>query len=277
MFAKEAVGRGCRPVTNTVTSNFCLAVVWGSVGAVRGEFLPPAAWPAAAGIASLFVIGQLCTYLAFHYGDVSLATPVFGVKIILVAAISSALADTPIGAPIWMAAFLAAAGVGIIQAGGGPASETVSRKRAVAAIGLALVAAAALSLFDIALQVYGRRLGAGPFLSTMFVWMGLLSCGLLPWADRPSRLRELNAMGPLVVASLLMAGQAVSISFALGRFGDATRVNIVYALRGLWSVLLAWWLGRLARSPEGRHSARTLAFRLTGAVLLMIAVLVALG
>jgi hypothetical protein len=134
-----------------------------------------------------------------------------------------------------------------------------------------------LSLFDIGLQVYGRRHGAVPFLATMFVCMGLISCGLLPWADRPSRVREMRAAWPLAVTSLLMATQAVSMSYSLGRFGDATRVNIVYALRGLWSVLLAWWLGRLARSPEGRHSTRTLAFRLTGAVLLMIAVLVALA
>jgi hypothetical protein len=34
------------------------------------------------------------------------------------------------------------------------------------------------------------------------------------------------------------------MSYSLGRFGNAIRVNIANTLRGLWSVLLAWWPGR---------------------------------
>ncbi len=277
MTSKAAGVRGVSPFSNAAYSNICLAAMWGSIGAARGEFLPTAEWGLAAAVGSLFVIGQLCTFLAFQYGDVSLATPVLGVKIIMVAALGAWLTDTPIGVPVWIASVLAAMGVGVIQVGAAPAGHKVSPRRVAVSIGLAIIAAAALSLFDIALQIYGRRHGAAPFLATMFVCMGLISCGLLPWSDRPSRVREMEAAWPLAVTSLLMATQAVSMSYSLGRFGDATRVNIVYALRGLWSVLLAWWLGRLARSPEGRHSTRTLAFRLTGAVLLLIAVLVALA
>jgi len=277
LFAKQAAVRGASPYTSTVLSNLCLALFWGIFGLVRAGGLPPAAWGAAVAIALAFVVGQLCTYLAFQYGDVSLATPIFGVKIVIVAVISSLLAEKAIEPRIWIASVLAAVGVGVVQASGKVAAHNrTSAGRVAATIALALLAATSLSLFDVGLQICGRRYGAEPFLVTMFVFTGLLSCGLLPWADRPADVRRIGASKPLAAAAILMATQAVSISYALGQFGDATRINIVYALRGFWSVLLAWGLSRLAASPDPAHSSRTMLLRLTGAVLLMISVVIAL-
>ena len=79
-FAKKSTLLGVNPYTTTVLSNLTLAAIWISVGLWRGESLPLEAWGPAAAIAFAFVMGQLCTYLAFQFGDVSLATPVFGVK-----------------------------------------------------------------------------------------------------------------------------------------------------------------------------------------------------
>jgi drug/metabolite transporter (DMT)-like permease len=277
MLAKQATSRGASPYTATALANFFLAVCWGAIGLVRGEGLPLAAWPPAVTIALAFVGGQLGTYLAFQLGDVSLATPVFGVKIILVAAISSLLAGRPVEPRLWVASLLATIGIAVIHADAGGSAGGRSRRRAVLAIILALLAATSLSLFDVGLQHYGREYGAEAFLTTMFVFTGVLSLSLLPWADSPLHLRAIRAGWPLVVSAVLMAAQAMSISYALGRYGDATRVNIVYSLRGLWSVALAWLLVRLAASPEDNHSPRTLAIRLLGAVLLTAAVIVALG
>lgn len=277
MFAKQTAVRGTSPFTNTALSNLCLALFWTSLGLARGTSLPWDALGPAVLIAFAFVLGQMCTYLAFQFGDVSLATPIFGVKIIIVAMLSSLLADQGISLQIWIAAVLAAVGIAVIQTGGGASRATpLTTRRIVSTIVLALLAATALSLFDIGLQTYGRKYGAERFLTLMFFCMGLLSCGLLPWANRPDQLRRLGVLRPLLCGALLMAVQAVSISYALGQFGDATRVNIVYSLRGLWSVGLAWILSQLALSPEGGHAPRTMAFRLAGAVLLTISIVVAL-
>jgi drug/metabolite transporter (DMT)-like permease len=276
-FAKQSALRGTSSYTNTALSNLTLAVFWAGVGLVRGDALPMTAWAPAAAIAFAFVLGQLCTYLAFQFGDVSLATPIFGVKIIIVALLSVLVGEKAINTPIWIAAVLAAVGIGVVQIGSGSsASHRLTTGRATLTVVLAVLAATALSLFDIGLQHYGRIYGAARFLTVMFIFTGVISCGLLPWTDSPARLVQIKAVGPLTVATLLMAAQAISISYSLGRFGDATRVNIVYSLRGLWSVLLAWLLGRLAVNPEGSLSRRTLLFRLTGAILLLISVIVAL-
>ena len=92
MFAKKAISGGASPWTNTFLANACLAAVWAVVGAAQGEVLPLAAWWRAALVGLAFVAGQLFTYLAFRYGDVSVATPIFGVKVVMVALLLSLLA-----------------------------------------------------------------------------------------------------------------------------------------------------------------------------------------
>src|SRR3546814_8436440 len=58
------------------------------------------------------------------------------------------------------------------------------------------------------------------------LFRSLLSCVLLPWADSPARLYRLQAIRPLTMAAFLIAVQGISISYALGKYGDATRINI---------------------------------------------------
>jgi drug/metabolite transporter (DMT)-like permease len=278
MFAKKAISGGASPWTNTVTSNAWLAATWGAIGAVQGVPLSFAAWWQAALVAAAFVAGQLLTYLAFQYGDVSVATPIFGVKVVIVAIMLSLLGGETVAARVWLGAVLAAVGVAVVQAGArGPASGHLTPGHAVLTVLLALLAAVALSFFDLGMQTWGRQSGAAPFLSAVFLLTGVYSCGFLPWVDGPARLRRLRVLKPLVIGSLLMAVQAMSMSYSLGRFGDAARINIVYALRGLWAVALAWLLARTFGGAEARHSLPVMLLRLAGAVLLTLAVLIALS
>jgi len=153
----------------------------------------------------------------------------------------------------------------------------VTWRKAAVSVGLALLSAIGMSLFDVGLQVWGRKWGATLFLPAAFGCGGIASCVFLPWVDRPRRLRELGIATPLVAGSALIAIQAMSMSYSLGRFGDATRINIVYALRGLWAVALAWLFARLMHTPESSHSVRTMLVRLLGALLLTASILVALA
>lgn len=277
-FAKQATLLGVSPYTATALSNFLLASCWFTFGCMRGQWLPLAGLGMALWIALAFVGGQLATYLAFRLGDVSLATPVFGVKIIIVAFLSSMVHQSGIETKTWFAAGLATVGVMVMQLGGsGTKSPQLTTRRASLAIGFALLAATLLSVFDVGVQSAGKQFGAIPFLTTMFSSVGLLSLGLLPWTDRVETLRKNGSAKPLILAACLMAGQAISITYSLAQFGDATRINIVYSLRGLWSVLLAWILGRWFLSAAADHPSRsTLLLRLVGAVLLTTAVVIAL-
>ena len=285
MFAKNAIVKGTSPWTGTFFGNLWLAIIWAVYGMSTGELLPVAGWWQAAVIGLTFFLGQLFTYLAFQYGDVSVATPIFGVKVIMVAALASVFADEPIPLRVWAGAVLATLGVGLVQAGTGTGKSPQSSngpstgrpsKSAVLTVILALSAALALSLFDIGLQTWGREWKSHRFLPMMFVWTGLFSCGVLPWVDRPSRLKELKTGRLMFIATLLMALQAMSMSYSLSAYGDATRINIVYALRGLWAVVLAWTLARVFGGREANQTARVMLLRLLGAGMLTFSVIVAL-
>ena len=110
----------------------------------------------------------------------------------------------------------------------------------------------------------------------MFAAAFVLSLGFLPWVDSVKTLRKQGAFRWILAGTLLMALQAVSMSWSLSRYGDAARINIVYSLRSLWGVLIAWSLARLLGGAEAEHGRRIMLTRLAGAVLLTAAVVLAI-
>jgi hypothetical protein len=66
------------------------------------------------------------------------------------------------------------------------------------------------------------------------------------------------------------------MTYTLAEFGDASRVNIVYSLRGFWGVSITWLL--LVRFPSAgpRPSRRVMVMRLLGAVLILVSVVLAI-
>ncbi len=280
MMVKRGTSKGVSPWTGTFLGNIWLALIWSVPALVQGKIAPMEVWGQAVVIGSLFVLGQLFTYLAFQYGDVSVATPIFGVKVLIVAVLGAVLAGDVVPVRVWLAAVLATVGVILVQSAGrsagghGRLTETDRRGRTIL---MAVAAATSLSLFDVFLQKWGPGWNSREFLPVAFGCTALLSCGLLPWVDRPGRLRQLNAVRWILPGTLLMAIQAVSMSYSLSTYGDATRINIVYALRGLWGVLLAWGLARWFRGGEADLSPRVMLLRLLGAVLLTASVVVALA
>lgn len=59
---------------------------------------------------------------------------------------------------------------------------------------------------------------------------------------------------------------------SIGYFGDAAGANVAYSVRGLWAILLAWWLGSLFGNTElVARTKRILHARITGALLICAA------
>jgi len=275
MNARKAIGRGASAWTGTFFGNLWLGLFWMLVGVCRWEVIPVTEWWRAAVVGLLFFLGQFFTYTAFRFGDVSVATPVFGTKILFVAVLSSFMTGQSISTTVWIAAFVATAGVVLVQSGAGSAGR-LDRIRAVITVLMALSAAFCLSLFDVCLQSWGTGFGALQFLPVMFVSASSFSCVLLPWTDGVATLRFRQALRPMVYATVLMALQALSMTIVLSQFGDATRVNIVYALRGLWAIVFSWFLAQSFEGGEQHVHSSVMVRRAVGAILLTGAVVLAL-
>ncbi len=222
-------------------------------------------------IGGLFLAGQLFMFLAVARGDVSVAAPVLGIKVLIVPAASRFFVDEELSTRVWIGAAIAVVGIAFVQS----RDATVQRSRILASVSFALLAACSMTLFDLLIQRWAPDWGAGYFLPIAFGWAAIFSLAFVPLADRPSELRRLGVMTLLAAGALFMALQAIGMTLTLGLFGDATRVNIVYSMRGLWGVLLTWILAHQVSSSGSVPSHRTMVMRLIGAVLIGISVVIA--
>ncbi|HEX8913917.1 MAG TPA: EamA family transporter [Humisphaera sp.] len=222
-------------------------------------------------IAALFVAGQACTMLALNRGDVSVATPVVGTKVIFVAFFVWQVAGTPVILDHWVAAGMSAAGIALLNMGGGSGK----RGHLVLTIVASLAAAACYGLFDALVRKCSPAWGVGRLLPTVMGMSALLSVALLPIFEGPLTAIPKPARKPLLLGSLFLGVQALLLVRTLGTFPDTTRINVVYNSRGLWSVAAVWLVGHWWGNTERHAGGRVLAFRLAGAALLLGAIAVA--
>lgn len=270
IFMKRAGAAGVGTATTLFVSNQCTAVCFSTLWLFGGDGQPWLMLWQPAIIAFLYILGLLLTFSAINCGDVSIATPVFGVKVLLVAILLTFVGDKPLATSVWYAAALATFGIAMIQWTG-----RSNPKRVVTTIVLAISAATSYATFDVLVQRWAPAWGAGRFLPISFWFVALFSLGLIPWIDLGS-LRKPEIAANLWPGSVLLALQAICIVFTLSVFGDAARVNVVYALRGLWGVTLAWWVAKRWGGNEESLSRGVLLTRLSGAALLTLAVALAI-
>jgi drug/metabolite transporter (DMT)-like permease len=108
-------------------------------------------------IAMCLFVGQLSQFLALEKGDVSVAVPVFGLKVILVAFFTPILIGEAVSLKLWIAAFLSVLGITFLN-----------RKDAETAANLLItfvaggIGAVAFAVFDVLVQKWGPYWGAGP-------------------------------------------------------------------------------------------------------------------
>lgn len=268
IFLKRAMQDGTGPWRVTFACNMVMAVGYQACWLMRTQpFSTPGAMHATLAGCTFFA-GQIFTFMALSRGDVSVATPILGTKVIWVAWFSVLLAGRTLSPHIWIAVFLTALGTAILgfQPGVRPSRVALS-------IGTALATAASFALTDILVLKYSPAWGFGSFIPIMFVVVGLLSLVFLPFLKGKGS----NGWSPiwLGTGSVLLAIQALGMAFALSTFGHATTINIAYNSRGLWSIAMIWAFGHWFGNTERNQGTRTMLLRLAGACLLVTAIFIA--
>lgn len=270
LFLKRANDAGAGVWRTTRACNFITAAFFAPLVLLGGTLPGAGLWWQPAIVALLFVLGQMLTVFALRVGDVSIATPVMGLKIILVALFIAALLREPLTSGLWLAAALSSAGIALLHFGGPSAESHVG-----ATILLAGLAAASYALFDVLVQKWSPVWGAGRFLPVMMGFAAVYSL-LLPRSQRDgARATEGNLWMWLGAACLAL--QAVMLVSSIAIYRHAATANVLYSSRGLWSVLAVWLLGRRLGIREGALGSRVLAWRLAGAAMLMAAIAVAMS
>lgn len=219
-----------------------------------------------------FFIGQVFTFVAISRGDISIATPVLGTKVIFVALLVFVTGGEELGWKLWVATFLTSLALALL---GG--EWKANRERLLVSVGFSFLASVAFAATDVMQQLWVRDLGFGHFAPVMFATVGLLSFTLIPFFSAP-----LRAMPrPMVVWALgggtLLTIQAMGIAYCIAVYHEVTVTNVLYNTRGLWSVALVWVVGHWFANAEKQVGGAIMTRRLLGALILLAAVYLSLA
>jgi drug/metabolite transporter (DMT)-like permease len=219
-------------------------------------------------IALCLFAGQISQFLALEKGDVSVAVPVFGLKVILVAFLTPFLTGDSVGPKLWIAALLSVLGITLLnrkEAGQPPRN-----------LGITLIAGGVGSIcfavFDVLVQKWGPHWGVGRLLPCIFWINALLSFGLIFRFSAPLSQVPRAAWPWLTGGSALLGIQSIIFVSTLAVYGKATSANIIYASRGLMSVTLVWMVGHWFANTEQHLGPAVLRWRLAGAFMMMSAI-----
>ena len=216
---------------------------------------------------TLFFIGQIFTFLALSRGDVSVATPVLGSKVVFVALFTILLGVEQIGPAIWIAVLLTAAATALLGGGGGHADRDALFR----SLTYGFSAAATFALTDVTQQSWIREWGLLPYMATLFFTMALLSFGLIPLFRHDGHKMSPTNWRWLAGGAVLISVQASGVGWGLVHLG-ATTTNVLYNSRGVWSVVLVWAIGPLFGNTERTRGRAIMLRRLGGSLLLLSAI-----
>lgn len=268
MIYKRAFQEGAGLAHVVVLNNAILGIVFLPLILLETRPIAWSDWRLPALTALAFVAGHVLNVIALRVGDVSVATPLLGAKVIFVALIGRWVFGTELTAAKWMAASLATAGVVVMGL-----TDFHSGRRMGLTTAASLGCAAAFALTDTMIQAWGSRFGIWSFLALQFFALGILSAMLLPFfGSHP--LRAPKAAWKWIFLGIGLSGlQSILVTSSIAIWQDAAGVNVTYATRGLWSIALVWFLGRHLQNNERQTAGRRrMIFRLAGASLLLAAV-----
>ena len=219
-----------------------------------------------------FFLGQLFTCLAIHKGDISLVTPLMGIKVILVGLFSILFIGEVASANIWIGALLSLFAVFLL---GG--KQSARKGRILPSIGFGFCSALFFAMADVLVQINGTKMPFGPLVAILFGSVALYSVVLIPLFKSPMSDISGSAWRWMSLGSILVAGQAIGMAYTFATFGNATLVNIIYSSRGVWSVLLVWVIGHWFANTENTGGKSLMMLRMIGAVLMTLAIILALS
>lgn len=223
--------------------------------------------PLAAGLAAF--LGSIFQFMALKLGDVSVATPLLGGKVLFVALLSTLILGNVLPVSWWIGAVLA--GLGIFFLGQVP-GQPFRGSRLGLTIALSVLSVACFAMMDILIAGWGQAFGFQRFVVLQQLLVMILTLGVIPFFQ-DSLWRMPGKCWPwLACGSLLMVVQFYILNWTISTFGDPTAINIFYSSRGIWSVLLVWMIGPLLGNLERDHGWAVFWRRILGAVLLFAAI-----
>ena len=264
---KQAMTEGCGFHRSTACMVWFSTLLLAPFAALQTGSLPLHLWHQPLMASLCFSGGMLFFILALRVGDLSLVAPVSGVKPVLNALLVAGLLGTPVPPLTWIACALTAVALLILKT-----PNRTTKHSFLLTFTVTLLSALCFALCDTCFQQWASAWGVFRFAFFTFSIASVAALALIPKFEMPWGKLPLRARSFLLASSLCFALPSLCMGLALGRYGHAPEVNVVYSSRALLSILAVRFLGPLIGSIE--HSAGKTIFlrRLVGALILLSAI-----
>lgn len=255
----------------TFVANMVGAVLYSFLWVLGGPPVRVDVWWQPMLIAVCLFGGMTTQFIAFNRGEVSVAVPVMGMKVLVVAFLTPLLVGEEVRPFLWLSALLSVIGVTFLNW----RSSSHGQRSVSIAITAGCAAAVCFGTFDILVQKWGREWGAGRLLPFVFWINGVLSLVCIKGFKAPLSSIPRAGWKWLLLGSSLVSLQSILFIGCLATYGQATRANITYSARGLISVFLVWAIGHHFGNAERSLGIRVLLFRCVGAACMFAAIVMA--
>lgn len=270
LMLKEAMARGVGPMRVVFVSNWMIVILWAGVFLIEPGFPEGSLWwaPFVGGLAR--ILGGACLLTALRIGDVSVQTPLGGLKVIFVTLFAALMGVEGLTIAHWGAAILTLMSVYLL--GKGTAESSHNHQRIISAIVLSFVAAICFGFSDVLGAFAGEKVGVRLYMSYNFFTSAIGALCFIPFFQQ--RLRDISReCWPWLFGGTFFLGLEVMLLMgSIVVYKEATTANILYALRGVWAILLVWFLGHWFHNKEREHGKKVMFQRLLGTVLLVLAI-----
>ncbi len=273
IFSKRAMTAGIGPWRMTVVNAWVSALAFlplllikpGTGAAISFPLYQPVL------LGAMSLAGNLLLFLALSRGDASVATPLVGVKVVIVALLTVVVLGDTIPLTWWAGAVVSVLGMLLLR----PLASS-GRQALGWTVVWSLASATTFATGDLLVQGWVTPANFPRFIPMMFGAHAVLAGALIPLFREGLLGLDARTWKALLAGALCMALQGLLFIFALSKYGHATAMNIAYTTRGLWSVVLVWLGGRALAGEESEIEGRVMASRLIGASLLLVAVVLVL-
>lgn len=213
-----------------------------------------------------FFMGQWFSARSLKGGDLAVHSSAMGVKLIIVAALATAVGLETSRPFLIPAAVMACVSVFMVAGG-----TIAGWREHWSTVGFTLLACLFFGVNDFMTGWQAHEIGGPRWLVILFATGGVLSVGLL--AARVPQIKELAHSGSakwfLLAAGCTLGVQALIVNIAFSVFRQPTLSNVAYSTRGVMAVIFLWIIGQ-------RKTGNVFAKQIAGAVLMILALVLAL-
>lgn len=217
-------------------------------------------------------IAMVLVFITIKVGDISLQTPVMGVKVIMVALLALVMGVGTVSKELWIGSGLTVIAIYILSK---PDRLNLTHKRTVwLTILLSLLTSFAFAVADLIMAKYAVSFGEMPFILYVMLFTAVFSCVLIPYFEGSLRAIPRVSWLWIGLGSIAMALECIFYCYAVACYNNPTSVNILYSSRGIWSVVLVWLLGKRLGNTESEQGRGLMLRRLVGSFLLFLAIVI---